>query len=373
MIYGYLPSSLIHPNTIYFIKMRTYDIGVLGATGAVGQKFIRLLEDHPWFTVRALGASGRSAGKPYHTAAHWIEPTELPKEVADIEVHTCEPGHFGNIDFVFSGLDSSVATKIERSFAEAGIPVISNAKNYRMDESVPLLIPEINPDHIKLINTQTFSEDGNGWIVTNPNCVCVPLAMSLRPFYDAFGVSSVVVTSMQATSGAGYPGVASLDILGNVVPFIGGEEDKINTEPLKILGTLDNSAPKIVQADFPVQATAVRVPTIEGHLLSVSVKLENPPADMEEVRGAIKQWENPIAGLDLPSAPDEPFHVYEDARFPQPRLHADRESGMQLGIGRLRKDEVNDISYLALAHNTIRGAAGGAILNAELLAKKGYL
>lgn len=353
--------------------MHSYNIGVLGATGAVGQKFIRLLDDHPWFTIKVLGASERSAGKPYHKAGHWIESTELPKSVTDIEVYTCDPEHFGDVDFVFSGLDSSVATRIERKFAEAGIPVISNAKNYRMDESVPLLIPEINPDHIKLINTQAFTEDGSGWIVTNPNCVCVPLAMSLRPLYDAFGVSSVVVTSMQATSGAGYPGVASLDILGNVVPFIGGEEDKITTEPLKILGTLDNSSQKITFADFPVQATAVRVPTIEGHLLSVSVKLENPPTNIEEIRQAIHSWENPISGLGLPSAPDKPFHVYDDARFPQPRLHADREKGMQLGIGRLRKDEVNDISYLALAHNTIRGAAGGAILNAELLAKKGYL
>lgn len=353
--------------------MPSYDIGVLGATGAVGQKFIRLLDNHPWFTVKALGASERSAGKPYHKAAHWIEPTELPKDVADIKVYNCDPEHFGDVDFVFSGLDSSVATRIERNFAEAGIPVISNAKNYRMDESVPLLIPEINPDHIELINNQTFSKDGAGWIVTNPNCVCVPLAMSLRPLYDAFGVSSVVVTSMQATSGAGYPGVASLDILGNVVPFIGGEEDKIHTEPLKILGSLDNSSQTITFAGFPVQATAVRVPTIEGHLLSVSVKLVNPPADLDAIRQAISNWQNPIAGLGLPSAPDEPFHVYDDTRFPQPRLHADREGGMQLGLGRLRKDEVNDISYLALAHNTIRGAAGGAILNAELLAKKGYL
>lgn len=352
--------------------MKNFQIGILGATGAVGQKFIRLLQGHPWFTIKALGASERSAGKPYHKAAHWIEDIELPETVSKIEVLNCDPAHFKGVDFVFSGLDSSVATGIERNFAEAGIPVISNAKNYRMDESVPLLIPEINPDHIGLINSQSFTEDGSGWIVTNPNCVCVPLAMSLRPFYDAFGIESIVVTSMQAVSGAGYPGVASLDILGNVVPFIGGEEDKIHTEPLKILGSVGDSK-QITPAIFKVQATAVRVPTIEGHLLSVSIKLTDKPGSIEEVHQAFEGWENPIAPFALPSSPTKPIHVYTEARFPQPRLHASREKGMQLGIGRLRKDAVNDISYLALAHNTIRGAAGGAILNAELLVEVGYL
>jgi len=179
--------------------MKNFTIGILGATGAVGQKFIRLLQDHPWFTIAKLGASERSAGKPYKAAVHWIESTELPQDVADIQVTTCGPEHFNDVDFVFSGLDSSVAGTIERNFAEAGIPVISNAKNFRMEEAVPLLIPEINPEHIALIESQTFTEDSSGWIVTNPNCVCVPLAMSLRPFYDAFGIESVIVTSMQAT------------------------------------------------------------------------------------------------------------------------------------------------------------------------------
>ncbi len=353
--------------------MKNFNIGILGATGAVGQKFIRLLKDHPWFNISALGASQRSAHRSYRKAAHWIESTDIPETVAGIEVSVCEPEHFDAIDFVFSGLDSSVATDIERNFAEAGIPVISNAKNYRMDESVPLLIPEINPDHIALIDLQSFTEDGSGWIATNPNCVCVPLAMSLRPFYNAFGVESVVVTSMQAVSGAGYPGVASLDILSNAVPFIGGEEDKIHTEPLKILGNWNDSGKQIDMAEFPVQATAVRVPTINGHLLSVSVKLKNHPINIDAVRNAVHEWQSPIAELELPSAPARPIRLYEDSRFPQPRLHSGRESGMQLGIGRLREDAVNDISYIALAHNTIRGAAGGAILNAELLVKKGYL
>jgi aspartate-semialdehyde dehydrogenase len=353
--------------------MKSFNIGILGATGAVGQKFIRLLEDHPWFTISALGASKRSAHRSYRDVAHWIESTEIPESVGDIEVSVCEPGYFDGMDFVFSGLDSSVATDIERNFAEAGIPVISNAKNYRMDESVPLLIPEINPDHIALIDSQSFTEDGSGWIATNPNCVCVPLAMSLRPFYDAFGIESVVVTSMQAVSGAGYPGVASLDILENVVPFIGGEEDKVHTEPLKILGDWNDFEKQINMAEFPLQATAVRVPTINGHLLSVSVQLRNQPINIDSVRNAVHEWQSPIADLDLPSSPAKPIRLYKDSRSPQPRLHAEREGGMQLGIGRLRKDVVNDISYIALAHNTIRGAAGGAILNAELLVEKGYL
>jgi aspartate-semialdehyde dehydrogenase len=352
--------------------MKTFHIGILGATGAVGQKFIRLLQNHPWFRIQALGASERSAGKVYDQAAHWIESVEIPPRVAEMQVLECDPGKFKGVDFVFSGLDSSVATKVERSFAEAGIPVISNAKNYRMDESVPLLVPEVNPDHIELIKTQSFTNDGSGWIVTNPNCVCVPLAMSLRPLYDAFGLESVIVTSMQAVSGAGYPGVPSLDILGNIVPYIGGEEDKIHTEPLKLLGRLDESG-KVTMADFNVQATAVRVPTIEGHLLSVAAKFRNSPAHIDEVRAAILSWKSSITDLNLPFAPKQPIRLYAEDRYPQPRLHADRENGMQLGIGRLRKANIFDISYIALAHNTVRGAAGGAILNAELLAAKGYL
>lgn len=352
--------------------MNSFDVGILGATGAVGQKFIRLLRNHPWFTIKALGASERSAGKKYREAAHWIEDIELPDKVRELEVTTCEPDKFEGVDFVFSGLDSSVATDIERSFAEAGIPVISNAKNYRMFDSVPLLVPEVNPDHIELIKSQKFTEDGNGWIVTNPNCVCVPLAMALRPIYDAFGIESVVVTSMQAVSGAGYPGVPSLDILGNAVPFIGGEEDKIHTEPLKLLGKL-NEHGVVEMARFGVQATAVRIPTVNGHLLSVAVKLESEPTNIAEVRDAIENWQDPIADLDLPSSPEQPIKLYQENRFPQPRLHATPDKGMQLSMGRLRAGTVFDISFMALAHNTIRGAAGGAILNAELLVKKGYL
>lgn len=351
--------------------MQSFDIGILGATGAVGQKFIRLLQDHPWFTIKALGASERSAGKPYKEAAHWIESIELPEEAASIQVEECDPSVFKGVDFVFSGLDSSVATEVERNFAEAGIPVISNAKNYRMDKTVPLMVPEVNPDHAGIISGQNFSRDGSGWIVTNPNCVTVPLAMSLKPLNDAFGVQSVIVTSMQSVSGAGYPGVPSLDILSNVVPFIGGEEEKVQSESQKILGTFKNK--EIHFSEMGIQATAVRVPTIEGHLLSVSVDLKDKPASFDIIRDAFLSWESPIADLGLPSSPPLPVRLYQENRFPQPRLHAYREGGMQTAVGRLREGTVLDIGYVTLAHNTVRGAAGGAILNAELLATKGYL
>jgi len=350
--------------------MKSFRVGILGATGAVGQKFIRILEQHPWFKVKALGASKRSAGKPYSEAANWIESTPMPESVAHLNVSECEPEHFDDIDFVFSGLDSSVATDIEANFAKAGFPVISNAKNYRTDPTVPLLIPEVNPDHIELIREQKFSSDGSGWIVTNPNCVAIPLTTSLKPLYDQFGIKSVVVTSMQAISGAGYPGVPSLDIMGNVIPFIGGEESKIRQEPLKLLGKLTDGA--VRYANFSVEATATRVPVINGHLLSVTVQLKEK-ADLNTIREAMKNWESPIHDLDLPSAPEFPLKVHDDPRYPQPRLHADSEGGMQTAVGRIRQAHVMDVSYIAMAHNTVRGAAGGAILNAELLVRKGFL
>lgn len=346
-------------------------VGILGATGAVGQKFIRLLQGHPWFEIEALGASERSAGKKYNEAANWIEDVALPEYVREMTVRTCEPSNFDKVDFVFSGLDSSVAGDIEKAFATSGIPVISNAKNYRQDPTVPLLIPEINPDHTALIDTQDFTEDGSGWIVTNPNCVAVPLSISLKPLHDAFGIEALILTTLQAVSGAGYPGVASLDILGNVVPYISGEEPKVGPETRKLLSQLDGS--DLIKPDFPVQATATRVPTINGHMISVTAKLENEPKSLEEIKAAYKNWENPISDLDLPFAPKELYKLHEEEKYPQPRLHADWENGMQLHLGRLRKAEVFDVSFVAMAHNTIRGAAGGAILNAELLVKKGYL
>lgn len=351
--------------------MPQFKAGILGATGAVGQKFIRLLQDHPWFTIAALGASERSAGKTYREAANWVEDIPVPAAVAEMTVKTCSADQFAGVDFVFSGLDSSVAGEVEREFAEAGIPVISNAKNFRTDPTVPLLVPEVNPGHIELIGSQAFTGDNSGWIVTNPNCVVVPLVMTLKPLHKHYGVEKVILTSMQAISGAGYPGVPSLDIMGNVIPLIGGEEPKIHDEPLKILGSLQNGT--VQKAEIPIQATATRVPVINGHLLSVTVELSDKPASADEAISVIKNWKNPIGDLDLPSAPEFPLFYHEDERYPQPRLHADSERGMQTAVGRMRKSNVLDLSYVAMAHNTVRGAAGGAILNAELLVAKEVL
>jgi len=349
-----------------------YSVGILGATGAVGQKFIRLLQGHPWFEIKGLGASERSAGKTYAEAANWIEAVKCPDYIKNMTVQACSPEFFEGVDFVFSGLDASVATEVEGAFAAAGISVISNAKNYRTEKYVPLLVPEVNPDHIESIKKQTYDVNGKGFIVTNPNCVTVPLVMALKPLQEAYGINYVIVTSMQAVSGAGYPGVPSLDIMGNIVPFISGEESKIASEPLKLLGTLQEDG-TISMANFPIQATAVRVPVLEGHLLSISVSLKKKPSSADEVIDVWNNWINPIEELELPFAPKKPIVVTREDRYPQPRLHAYDENGMRTTIGRVRLTTITDLSFVALAHNTVRGAAGGAILNAELLVKKGYL
>ena len=339
-------------------------VGILGATGAVGQKFVELLDGHPDFEIAALAASERSAGKPYREAASWVGSTEMPEAVAEMEVGLCEPGL--DCDFVFSGLDASVAGEIERRFAEAGIPVISNARNHRMDPAVPLLIPEVNPDHTALVDRQPTP----GWIVTNPNCSTVGLVMALKPLVDAFGVEAVSVVTMQALSGAGYPGVSALDALGNVVPFIGGEEEKMAAEPLKLLGTLEDGA--IRPAAFPISAQCNRVPVLDGHLECVSVRLRDA-ASPKAVADALASFESPLAGLRLPTAPERPLRVFEDERFPQPRRHAGAGGGMQVSVGRVRACPVLGVKFVVLSHNTVRGAAGGAILNAELLAAQGRL
>ena len=345
---------------------RKYRVGVLGATGAVGQKFIEMLDGHPWFDTVALAASERSAGKKYREAANWIGSRSIPDAIAEMEVLEAAPGF--ECDFVFSGLDASIAKDIEARFAEAGIPVITNARNYRMEEDVPLLIPEVNPDHTALIDRQTWG--GGGFIVTNPNCSTVGLVSALRPLVDAFGVEAVMVTTMQALSGAGYPGVASLDALGNVVPYIGGEEEKMALEPKKLLGKLQNG--KVEFSDIRISAQCNRVPVLDGHTESVAVKLARN-ASPEEVRDALASWKSPIHGLDLPTSPERFLHVFDDPRFPQPRRHAELGRGMTVSIGRVRRCEILDVKFTALVHNTIRGAAGGAVLNAELLVQQGRL
>ena len=342
------------------------NVGILGATGAVGQKFVALLENHPWFNVTHVAASSRSAGKPYREAAHWIASEPMPESIADKIVTETVPGI--ECDFVFSGLDSSVAGDVEESFARAGYPVISNAKNYRMHPQVPLLIPEVNPSHTALITQQAWGS--KGYIVTNPNCSTVGLVCALKPLYDAFGIEAVQVVTMQALSGAGYPGVSSLDITGNVVPFIKGEEDKLVEEPLKLLGAYQEG--EIKKASFPVSAQCNRVAVLDGHLecVSITFKARVSPDDVKE---ALRSYTSPLSDMGLPSAPDKFIEVFEDERYPQPRRHVGIGKGMTVSVGRIRPCEIFDIKCVVLSHNTVRGAAGGAILNAELLVKQGYL
>lgn len=346
--------------------MEKFKVGVLGATGAVGQKFVEILDDHPWFEVTALVASERSAGRPYREAANWIGSRPIPQAVAEMNVVDAVPDL--DCDLVFSGLDASVAEEIESAFARAGYPVISNARIFRMHEDVPLLIPEINPRHTALIERQEWGS--GGYIVTNPNCSTVGLSCALRPLVDAFEVEEVQVVTMQALSGAGYPGVASLDVLANVVPYISGEEEKMATEPRKILGHLVDG--RVEPAALRVSAQCNRVPVLDGHLECVSVKFADR-VEAEDVRKAFLDFRSPIAEYNLPSSPAKLFQVFDDPRFPQPRRHAEHGRGMMVSIGRIRPCEVLDVKFVALVHNTVRGAAGGAVLNAELLITQGYL
>lgn len=347
--------------------MQKYRVGVLGATGAVGQQFIRLLEGHPWFEVTAVAASERSAGKPYHEAARWVLSTPIPEAVANLTVQRAAPDL--DCDFVFSGLDAGVAGEVEAAFAHAGYGVISNARNFRMEPTVPLLVPEVNSDHAALVREQQW--DGGGFIVTNPNCSTVGLVMALKPLYDRFGVEKVQVTTMQALSGAGYPGVASLDALGNVIPFIGGEEEKMRTEPRKLLGRLGADG-EIEPAEIAISAQCNRVPVLDGHLLCISAKLRTP-AEAGEVEQALRSAASPLDGMGLPSAPARWLHYHDAPDAPQTRRHVGLGDGMTVSVGRVRPCEVLDVKFVALVHNTVRGAAGGAILNAELLVKKGLL
>jgi aspartate-semialdehyde dehydrogenase len=345
------------------------EVGILGATGMVGQQFISLLAKHPWFKVTWLGASERSAGKAFRDAAAWRLPTALPDDVAALTVNNATGAAGTAPKLVFSGLDSSVAGEIEGAFAQAGHLIVSNSRNYRMDADVPLLIPEVNADHLALLKAQ----DARGWkgrIVTNPNCVVVVFAMALAPLRQ-FGLKTSLLTSLQAISGAGYPGVPSWDILGNVIPFIGGgEEEKIETETNKILGTLKGGV--VENHPLTVSAAVTRVPVQNGHTASIAVALEQKP----DVAAIIAAW-NGFRGKpqehDLPSAPKQPIVYLTESNRPQPALDANRDGGMTVTVGRLRRCPVLDYKFVALGHNTIRGAAGAAILNAELMHREGLL
>jgi len=345
--------------------MKKIPVAVLGATGSVGQKFIELLQDHPWFEIAALTASERSAGRPYGAVVRWMSEKPLPAHLAEMTVEKTAPGVKGRV--AFSGLDAAVAGEAEEAFAQAGYAVVSNARNHRMRPDVPLLIPEVNADHGVLIEKQPYE---SGFIVTNPNCSTVGLTMALKPLDDAFGVEAVQVVTMQALSGGGYPGVPSMDIIDNVVPHIGGEEEKMESEPLKLLGHL--SGDTIIPATMAISAQCNRVAVRDGHLESIAVKLKKEAAPEELIR----VWSEfrGVSGVDtLPSAPVPPLYYGSADDFPQPRLERLRGNGMTVSLGRLKKCPVLDYRFMALVHNTIRGAAGGAILNAEWLYYKGYL
>ena len=344
---------------------KRYRVGILGATGTVGQRFIQLLENHPQFEVTALAASDRSAGKTYAEACAWKLPGQIPEAVGEIAVQPIEPPM--DCDLVFSSLPSSVARETEEAFARAGYPVISNSSSYRMDEDVPLLIAEINHAHIGLIDIQRERRGyGKGFIVTNPNCAVASFAPPLAALHRRFGVEYVVVTTFQAISGAGYPGVASLDITDNVMPYIAGEEPKVETEAQKILGEFRDGA--IVKADFTVSAQCFRVHVIDGHTASLRVDLKEK-ATLEEVVEAMKEFPS----LDLHSSPARFIEVTDEPSRPQPRLDRDNGNGMTITVGRIFPDNVFDYRFVSLSHNTVRGAAGSAVLNAELLIQKGII
>jgi aspartate-semialdehyde dehydrogenase len=347
--------------------MAQIEVGILGATGMVGQQFIALLTNHPWFKVTWLGASQRSEGKTYRDAAAWRLPTPAPVDVSKLMVEQAAPGRAPKL--VFSGLDSSVAGEIEGAFAAAGHFIVSNSKNYRMDANVPLVIPEVNADHLKLLEGQAAARGWKGRIVTNPNCSTVVLSMALAPLRQ-FGLKTTMVTTLQAISGAGYPGVASWDILGNVIPFIDGEEEKIQTETQKILGCLTNG--RVDPHPVVVSASTTRVPVHNGHTESISVELDQP-ATYDALVAAFTGFRGRPQDLDLPSAPKQPIVYLSERNRPQPSLDVDRDGGMTVSVGRLRPCPVLDYKFIALGHNTIRGAAGVAILNAELMHREGML
>jgi aspartate-semialdehyde dehydrogenase len=339
-------------------------VGILGATGTVGQRLVSLLEGHPQLVVTAVAASDRSQGRPYAEACTWRLPGDMPPAVRALTVAPPEPPL--DCDIVLSSLPSEIAGDAETRFAEAGYPVVSNSSSHRMGERVPLLVPEINPDHLGLLERRP----GRGFIVTNPNCSAIGIALALAPLQARFGLEAVAVTTLQAISGAGYPGVPSLDITDNVVPYIGGEEEKIERETLKILGRWDGQG--VRPAAFPLSAQVHRVPVVDGHLAAVRVRLARP-AEPAELRDAFAAFRGLPQELGLPSAPACPVVVRAEPDRPQPRLDRDAGRGMSVTVGRIARDNVLSHRFVVLSHNTIRGAAGAAVLNAELLLARGYL
>ena len=344
-----------------------HPIGILGATGMVGQRFIQLLENHPWFEVAWLAASDRSSGKTYGEAAKWRLDTPLPERIARMTVSPADPVNAPKV--IFAALDADIAREMEPKFAAAGCAVVSNSSAFRMHANVPLVIPEVNADHLHLIEEQPWRKESGGYMVTNPNCSAIGLVIALKPIEERFGIEQIFVTTMQAVSGAGYPGVPSMDILGNVVPYIKSEEEKMEAETLKLLGHFEGHAVKPLAARMSAHCNRVAVE--DGHTESVSIKLTKP-ATREEMLAAWAEF-RPLAGQHLPMAPDQPIEFAPQDDRPQPRLDKNRGRGMGVTVGRLRPCGLLDWKFTVLSHNTIRGAAGAAILNAELLASLGKL
>lgn len=343
-------------------------VGILGATGVVGQRFIQLLEQHPWFEVAWLAASERSAGQAYADAARWRLKSPIPEKVGAMTVSPANPA--GAPRVIFSSIDAAIAAELEPRFAEAGCAVISNSSTFRMRPDVPLVIPEVNPEHIKLLECQPWRRRSGGFIVTNSNCSAMGLVVALAPLQQRFGLEQVMAVTMQAVSGAGYPGVPSLDILGNVIPYIAKEEEKMEAETLKMLGSLSGS--RVDDAGFAMSAQCNRVAVEDGHLESVSVRLKKK-AEAKDVIAAWQEFRGEPAVCELPSAPEPPL-VYDSAPDrPQPRLDSDRGRGMTVSVGRLRPCPVLGWKFSVLSHNVVRGAAGAALLNAEYLKARGYL
>ena len=346
-----------------------WPVAVLGATGAVGQMFVRLLADHPWFEITELAASERSAGKKYGEVTRWLEGPPPPPSILARRVIACDPGVV-SAPIVFSALDAAVAGEVEMAFARAGKFVLSNAKNFRMEPDVPLVIPEVNGDHLGLIECQRKNRKWKGAIVTNANCSATVAAMALAPLHQKFSIRQLFLSTMQAVSGAGYPGVPSLDILGNVIPFIADEEPKLEREMLKLLGTYDRG--EVSSAAFKVSAHTNRVPVEHGHTICMTIGFEESPTPEQAVE-VMRSWKGLASTAGLPTRPEHLLVVTDAPDRPQPKRDVQAGDGMTVTVGRVRRDAILDLRMVALGHNTVRGAAGGSVLNAELLASTGGL
>lgn len=345
------------------------NVGVLGATGMVGQRFIQLLENHPDFDVIALAASSRSAGKRYEDATTWYLAEEMPESVKDIVVTETSPEAMSNdVDIVFSSLPTDFAAKVEKEFAKDYV-VASNASAHRMKKNIPLVIPEVNPEYLDMIEAQQKENNWDGFIVTNPNCSTIALTLSLKPIVDNFNIESIRVSTMQAVSGAGYNGVPSMAIVDNLVPYIGNEEEKMESETLHLLGDYDGS--EVKPAQFKLSASCHRVPVIDGHTEAVFIDFDDD-FDIEDVKNKMASFKGLPQKLNLFSAPENPVIVKEEEDRPQPRMDRNAGNGMSVTVGRVRKDQVfdNSLKYVLVGHNTIRGAAGASVLNAELINDK---